>query len=256
MAKDRGGKVYIGTSGWVYKGWNKTFYPEDLPAKDQFRFYTTLFPTVEINATFYRLPTKNMVKGWRDRAPEGFVFAVKGSRFITHILKIQGVAHGVNRYFTRIKPLAARIDPVLWQLPPFLKQDLGRLKKFLGRLPSPYRHALEFRHESWFNDDTYAVLREHNAALVWVSTLKFPPRWEVVTADFVYVRFHGLEGGPYHDYQRSELRPWAQRLRDQAAAGRKAYVYFNNDLNVRAPDNARQLMDLLGDAAVRTPAAK
>src|SRR4051812_7571908 len=113
------GNVYIGTSGWVYKGGQKIFYPEDLPARSQIDFYVTQFPTVEISATFYRLPTLKTARGWRDKAPPGFVFAVKGSRFITHIKKLTGVARGLDKYFSRLKPMAQRIRPVLWQLPPF-----------------------------------------------------------------------------------------------------------------------------------------
>lgn len=116
------GKVYIGTSGWVYKDWQKHFYPADIPARAHFQYYTSQFPTVEINATFYRLPTLRMVKGWREKAPPGFVFAVKGSRFITHILKISRASKGLRKYFSRIKPMAKRTGPILWQLPPFMKK--------------------------------------------------------------------------------------------------------------------------------------
>src|SRR3989440_4631329 len=111
--------VYIGTSGWSYKGWEKTFYPKQTAVAEHFQFYATQFPTVEINATFYRLPTPKMVKGWRDKAPPGFVFALKGSRFVTHILKITGASKGLRKYFSRVKPMGKRVGPILWQLPPF-----------------------------------------------------------------------------------------------------------------------------------------
>ena len=245
------GKVYIGTSGWVYKEWQKHFYPADIPAKKQFEFYATQFPTVEINATFYRLPTLKMVKGWRDKAPPGFVFAVKGSRFITHILKISGASKGLRKYFSRIKPMEKRIGPVLWQLPPFMKKSPERLEKFLKILPKNYCHAVEFRHESWYEGkDTFEVLRKYKIAQVNLSSLGMPMN-PTITADFVYIRFHGLEGGAAHDYTRAELAPWARFIRKQSGVGRNVYAYFNNDVNVHAPDNARMLMKMVGKSAVR-----
>jgi uncharacterized protein YecE (DUF72 family) len=245
------GKVYIGTSGWVYKEWQKHFYPADIPAKEHFQFYATQFPTVEINATFYRLPTLKMVKGWRDKAPPGFVFALKGSRFITHILKISGASKGLRKYFSRINPMKARVGPILWQLPPFLKKSPERLEKFLKILPKDYCHAVEFRHASWYEDDeAFEVLRKYNAAHVWLSSLRMPENF-TDTADFIYIRFHGLKGGARHDYTRAELEPWARNIRKQARAGKNVYAYFNNDLNVRAPNNARTLMEMVGSAAVK-----
>jgi uncharacterized protein YecE (DUF72 family) len=245
------GKVYIGTSGWVYKGWQKEFYPADVPAREQLPFYMTQFPTVEINATFYRLPGLNMVKGWRDKAPAGFVFAVKGSRFITHMKKLVNLGGGLNRFFRRIQPLEKRIGPILWQLPPFMKFDPSRLENFLKRLPASYCHAVEFRHPSWYDDEsTFEILRRHGAAHVSLSSLGMP-RNLTVTAEFVYLRFHGLQNGPAHDYTRDELKPWAKHVSEQAAAGKNVYVYFNNDLNVRAPNNAKMLMSMVGKAAVK-----
>ncbi len=243
-------KVYIGTSGWVYKEWQKHFYPEDVPAKRQFEFYATQFPTVEINATFYRLPTLKMVRGWRDQAPPGFVFALKGSRFITHILKISGASKGLRKYFSRVNALEKRTGPVLWQLPPFMKKDPQRLEKFLKILPKNYCHAVEFRHPSWYDgDEAFDLLRKYHAAHVNLSSLKMPMNL-TVTADFVYIRFHGLEGGAYHDYTRTELEPWAKFIKYQARTGRNVYAYFNNDLNVHAPDNAKLLMKMIGKATV------
>lgn len=245
------GTVYIGTSGWVYKDWQKHFYPENIPAKRHFQYYATQFPTVEVNATFYRLPTLNMVKGWRDKAPPGFVFAVKGSRFITHILKISGASKGLRKYFSRIKPMEQRIGPVLWQLPPFMKKSPERLEKFLKILPKTYCHAVEFRHPSWYEgDEAFDVLRKYKAAHANLSSLRMPMNL-TVTADFVYIRFHGLEGGAAHDYTRAELERWAAFIRKQSRAGNNVYAYFNNDVNVHAPDNARMLMQMVGKAAAK-----
>jgi uncharacterized protein YecE (DUF72 family) len=242
-------QVYIGTSGWSYKSWDKTFYPHEVPKVRQFEFYATQFPTVEINATFYRLPAENMVRGWRDRAPPGFVFAVKGSRFITHMKKLANLDGAVKKFFDRIGPMKRRVGVILWQLPPNLHLDLPRLDDFLAQLPRGYEYAVEFRHASWIVDETLEVLRRHGVANVSLSTLNMP-RDLRVTSDVVYIRFHGLEGGAAHDYTRSELEPWAEHIRRQARRGKTVYAYFNNDLNYRAPGNARMLMKMVGTEAV------
>lgn len=252
MAKRRG-EIWIGTSGWVYKNWAKTFYPEDWPKKDQFLFYIRRFPTVEINATFYRLPTPPIVEGWRKKAPKGFLFAVKGSRYITHIKRLNEAEPALQEYFRLIDGLKPHLGPVLWQLPPSFKHspaNIGRLANFLGLLPGRHRHAVEFRHSSWLRPEVFALLKKHGVANVWLSSHRMPPD-HTVTADFVYLRFHGLKDGPAHNYTTAELKPWARAL---AEAARPAFVYFNNDLNTRAPFNALELMKLLrGSVAAFAP---
>lgn len=242
-------RIFIGTSGWVYKDWADDFY-RGLRAKDYFGHYAAQFPTVEINATFYRLPNLKMVRGWRARAPRGFVFAVKGSRFITHVKRLGNLERSVGVFTRRIRPLKKKLGPLLWQLPPSLQRDLPRLEKFLNRLPKNLSHAIEFRHPSWLEDGTFELLRAHNAAFVSVSSMRMPPNFSV-TADFIYIRFHGLAGGARHDYTKKELKPWAEHIRGQAANGKKVFAYFNNDLNVRAPANAKLLMEMCGDSAAR-----
>jgi uncharacterized protein YecE (DUF72 family) len=242
--------VWIGTSGWSYKGWASAFYPADWPKSDHLGFYATQFPTVEINATFYRLPTIQAVENWRRKAPAGFVFAVKGSRYITHIKRMKGAKQGLEKYFERIEHLAERLGPILWQLPPTLKKDPDQLKAFLRELPAHRQHAIEFRHPSWIDEQTFALLHNYKAALVWISSRAMPVNF-TVTADFVYLRFHGLEHGAAHDYTRAELDPWASQLRKCARAGKPAFVYFNNDWNARAPANARTLMEMSGKHAVQ-----
>ena len=236
--------IYIGTSGWVYKEWANDFY-RGLKPKEHFAFYATQFPTVEINATFYRMPSLKMVHGWRDKAPEKFIFAVKGSRFITHIKRLNNLERSVTNFISHIKPMKDRLGPLLWQLPPSFKKDLLRLKNFLKRLPKTFSHAIEFRHPDWMIDDTFELLRQYNVACVGISSQRMPQNFSV-TADFVYTRFHGLKGGARHDYTRAELEPWADHIRTQAAAGKTAFAYFNNDVNVRAPGNAKVLMQLCG----------
>lgn len=244
--------VWIGTSGWVYKQWAGNFYPKGWPKKNEFGYYVRHFPTVEINATFYRLPTLKMVRGWHDKAPPGFIFAVKGSRYLTHIKRLRDTSRGLQKYFRRLVPLGDRTGPILWQLPPsFAKDDetFRRLERFLVKLPKQYQHAIEFRHPSWMDEQTFELLRRHHAANVWLSSLRMPADY-TITADFVYLRFHGLQGGAYHDYTDAELRPWAEQLVKAARHGVPSYVYFNNDLNTRAPLNGAALMRLVAGFTV------
>ncbi len=242
-------RIYIGTSGWGYKEWANDFYC-GLKPKEHFSFYSTQFTTVEINATFYRLPDVRVVHGWRDKAPVGFIFAVKGSRFVTHIKRLNELERSVGNFTRRIRPLGEKLGPLLWQLPPNLGRDLPRLENFLERLPKSLRYAIEFRHPDWMADETFDLLRKYHAAFVSVSSMRMPTNLSV-TSDFIYVRFHGLTGGARHDYTREELRPWAEHIREQAAAGKSVFAYFNNDLNVRAPNNAKFLMEMCGDLVAK-----
>jgi uncharacterized protein YecE (DUF72 family) len=187
------------------------------------------------------------VRGWRERAPAGFRYAVKGSRFVTHFKRLVGVEDSVQRFFDRIDDLGDSLGPALWQLPPDLEEDLAVLEAFLSSLPGNRRHAVEFRHPSWLTEATFGLLREHGVAYVPVSSRRMPRRF-AVTAEFAYARLHGLAGGYAHDYTKRELRPFARFLAD-AGVG---YAYFNNDGNARAPKNAAELVELLGDAALRS----
>jgi len=232
-------RIFIGTSGWSYKEWANDFY-HGLKPSEHFRFYASQFSTVELNASFYRLPALKTVHGWQERVPSNFIFAVKGSRLITHIKRLNDLDGLVTNFIRRMQPLRKKLGPLLWQLPPNFKPDLPRLDKFLKRLPPRLSHAIEFRHPDWMMDETFKLLRKHGAAFVSVSSLRMPQNFSV-TANFVYIRFHGLSGGPRHDYSRAELEPWAGHIREQAAKGRKVFAYFNNDLNVRAPKNAELL---------------
>ncbi|HZV36400.1 MAG TPA: DUF72 domain-containing protein [Verrucomicrobiae bacterium] len=240
--------VYIGTSGFSYKSWGNTFYPEEVPKYRQLEFYQTQFPTVEINATFYRLATLAMTRRWHDVAPEGFLYAIKGSRFITHIKRLKDVEEALDTFFKRIAPLKEKTGSILWQLPPTFQKDCVRLGDFLRLLPKNYRHAVEFRHVSWFEDDeVLKLLKKYRAAFVSVSSGRMPMNFSVTT-DFIYIRFHGLAGGAAHDYTRAELQPWADHI--LAHRDKTAFIYFNNDVNVRAPQNARELMGMIGERAL------
>jgi uncharacterized protein YecE (DUF72 family) len=230
------GEVRVGTSGWQYDDWRGgVVYPEGIGPARWLAHYVTLFPTVEVNSTFYRLAKQPAVQRWRDTAPPGFEFVLKGSQFITHRLKLKDAAAAVGRFFEPVSPVLDRTAAILWQLPPNFKRNLDRLDSFLAALPAGPRYAVEFRDDDWFHGDVYEVLDRHGTAHVWLSS--------------------SLTEEPYrYDYSRAELEPWAQRLREVAADGTPAWVFFNNDYEGHAVRNAEVLIELLGEAAYPWPA--
>ncbi len=246
------GTIAVGTSGWSYNDWAGSFYPERLPRSKWFEHYVGRFPTVEINATFYRLPTEAMVRSWAEKAPPGFRFVVKGSRLITHIRRLEGCDDELENFFERVKGLGEALRVVLWQLPPSLRCDVDRLFRFVSLLPKEIGHAIEFRHPSWLVTEAFDVLRDHNIAQVSVSSTKMPEDF-TITASFVYCRFHGLKAGYAHDYSATELKPWVSFLKKSFSKGLKGYAFFNNDARARAPKNAQELIEALGPAAVSWP---
>jgi uncharacterized protein YecE (DUF72 family) len=246
-------KIYIGTSGWMYKSWANTFYPKACPAKRHLEFYVTEFPTVEINASFYRLPSETAFESWRKLAPQGFLYAVKGSRAVTHFKRLRPGAKSFKLLLERARLLGPKLGPILWQLPPNFKKNTERLAGFLKSLPRRFAHAIEFRDPSWLDKDIDALLKRYRVASVSVSSQVMPIHL-AVTANFVYVRFHGLKGGSAHDYTDQELEPWAEHLRRCARQGAKGFAYFNNDVNTRAPLNARRLMEMVGKYAAKPSA--
>lgn len=242
-----GACIRVGTSGWSYAHWDPSFYPQNTPADKRLAAYAQRLPTVEIDATFYRLPSEHAVTTWRDEVPPGFVFAVKGSRFVTHFRRLSDTDEAVANFAARISLLGDKLEVMLWQLPPDLEADTGLLDRFLTSLPRGVRHAIEFRHASWLTPETFEVLRAHGAAHVHVSSDKMPADL-TLTADFVYVRFHGT--AEYHGaYTHPALEPWSEFLTRQARAGRDGYVYFNNDFEGHAPQDAARLIAMLGDEA-------
>ncbi|MBE3076513.1 MAG: DUF72 domain-containing protein [Actinobacteria bacterium] len=247
------GRIRVGTSGWSYDHWAGVFYPDRLPAARRLEFYASRFDTVEIDATFYRLPSEHAVASWRDAVPDGFVFAVKGSRLITHFRRLADVDDALATFLGRMSVLGEKLDVVLWQLPPNLPADTVLLARFLKRLPTGrVRHVVEFRHESWLAEETFTVLREYGAAHVHVSSDAMPESL-TPTADFVYARFHGTSSC-HGAYDSPALEPWAGFLRGQADSGRDCYAYFNNDAAGHAPADAARLIDMLGVGATRTVA--
>jgi uncharacterized protein YecE (DUF72 family) len=239
--------VHIGCSGWNYKDWRGAFYPDKLPARLWLQHYATVFDTVEINNTFYRLPTESAVKGWVEQSPRGFRFAVKASRYITHIKRLREMPTYGRRYFEAIKPLTdtRKMGPVLWQFPANFQRDDERLAKALEALPKG-RHAFEFRHESWFVPDVYKLLRRHRAALVIGDDPERPFQAHELTTTWTYIRFHRGNRGRRGNYSNRELEEWRRRISGWRADV-EVYAYFNNDWEAFAPKNALWLKERLGD---------
>ena len=236
----------VGCSGWVYKDWRGAFYPDKLPQREWLRHYATEFNTVEINNTFYRLPSEDAIKKWIDDTPEEFCFAVKASRYITHIKRLKEPAKYVERFLERIAPLAEarKLTVILWQLPPNFGRDDERLDAALTaiREQTACRNAVEFRHPTWFVNDAYDLLRQHGAALAIADSPRYPFATREITTDWTYVRFHWGARGVRGHYSDRELVTWKRRI---AAWRSKAEVlaYFNNDWEAFAIDNARKLRD-------------
>ncbi len=231
-------QLRIGTSGWTYDDWVGRFYPPAIKSADRLSYYAQRFNTVEINATFYRLPTDTMVSAWNRRLPGGFHLVVKGWRAITHFRKLADCGGVLNEFFERVGRLCA-LRVVLWQLPPSLHKDIQRLEGFLTLLPQQWRYAVEFRHASWWDAETVEVLRRHGAAMAAISHPRLPddllPR-----TDLLYVRFHGLGRQLYrYDYSDAELQQWVDRLYPHLP-GRTLYAFFNNDFQANAPRNAQR----------------
>ena len=235
----------VGTSGWSYAGWKGVVYPKGLKQGDWLPFYARHLASVEINASFYRLPAEKTVRGWVERTPGGFLFAVKAWRAITHFRRLADCDGHLAAFFERIEPLGDKCGPVLFQLPPRFAVDVGRLEAFLERLPGRHRHVFEFRDESWHCDAVFAALTRHNAAFCPFELAdQRSPR--VATADFVYVRLHGREARYRGAYDAAALADWADWLLTQMAGGRDAYVYFDNtDDADHALRNAERLDALL-----------
>jgi uncharacterized protein YecE (DUF72 family) len=230
-------RVWIGCSGWNYAEWREAVYPKGLPQSRWLEHYATLFDTVEVNSTFYRLPERDSVARWVEQTPEDFVFAVKASRYLTHIRRLRDLEEGVARLYERIEPLARtpKMGPVLWQLPANFRRDDERLRQALSALPDK-RHAFEFRHESWFTPEVYDLLRAHGAALVIGDHPQRPFQAHEFTANWTFIRFHYGSRGRNGNYSESELEEWAVRI-DGWRRGAEVYAYFNNDWRGYAAKN-------------------
>jgi uncharacterized protein YecE (DUF72 family) len=267
--------VRVGISGWRYEPWRKVFYPEGLPRRRELEFCACHFPTVEINGSFYSLQRPEYYQQWYDETPAGFVFAVKGSRYITHMLRLNRIEKPLaNFYASGVLNLRDKLGPFLWQFPPMFRFTPDKLEAFFRLLPRNtaqalalarrrdarmigrsrlaidanrrLRHAVEVRHPSFMTGEFIALLRKHGIGLVVADTAGKWPRMFHVTADFVYVRLHGDIKIYTSGYSDRALASWARRIRAWDRDGRDVYVYFDNDVKVRAPFDALNLMRMLG----------
>ena len=232
--------VRVGCSGWQYRHWRGDFYPAELAQSRWFAHYALTFDTVEINNTFYRLPPPETFAKWRDQAPAGFLYAVKASRFLTHMKKLKDPADPLVRFFGRARHLGPHLGPVLYQLPPRWPVDLPRFEHFLRSLPAQYQHAIEFREPSWYDDRVFAMMEQHRVALC-LHDMHGSATGRTRVGPFVYVRFHfgtSKYGGRYDD---DRLDDWADWLASQIREGFSAYAYFNNDVGGHAPRDAVRL---------------
>jgi len=267
--------IRIGISGWRYEPWRGVFYPEGLPQRRELEFAARHFPSVEINGSFYSLQRPEYYQDWHDATPHGFVFAVKGSRYITHLRRLKDIEHPLANFFASgLFNLRDKLGPFLWQFPPMFRFDAERLGQFFSKLPRTtqqalslarrrdarlkgrarlaidvyrkLRHAIEIRHPSFMCKEFTALLREHDIGLVVADTAGKWPRMFDVTSDFVYVRLHGDVKLYSSGYTRRALAQWARRIRAWDRAGKDVYVYFDNDMKVKAPFDALNLMRRLG----------
>jgi uncharacterized protein YecE (DUF72 family) len=283
LAAEESGMIRLGISGWLYPAWRGTFYPKGLPQRDELAYASRAFNSIEINGTFYSLKSPDSFNRWQEEAPEDFVFAVKGARFITHMKQLKDCETPLANFFAQgVLALGRKLGPILWQLPARMPFDAERIERFIALLPrdtaaaarlarrhdrqimigrtllepaasTPIRHALEVRHESFRDRRFLALLRRAGVALV-VSDAPGWPRFEEVTADFLYLRLHGAEELYSSGYDSAALDLWAERIGRWAAGAlpaqnqrsRDVYVYFDNDAKVRAPADARALAVRLG----------
>jgi uncharacterized protein YecE (DUF72 family) len=239
-------RILIGTSGWSYASWRGPFFPREVMVKHHLQFYATQFSTAELNGVFYRTPTIEAVRGWRDNTPDGFVFAWKASKFITHWKRLTDKSrNSLALLESRLRILGPKAGPVLLQLPPMFTANYDRLASFLRLLQARRRYAFEFRHPSWYQPAVLRLLREHDISLCLSDHHDAPAPWQV-TASFVYVRGHGPSGRYKGHYSDRTLRSWARDIAKWKRGGRDVYVYFDNDQKSAAPADALRLMKLTG----------
>ena len=254
-------QLRIGCSGWNYTSWKGRFYPADMPASRWLQHYLSVFDTVEVNNTFYRLPEAETFASWREQTPGSFVMAVKASRFLTHMKRLRDPEEPLERLFSRASELGPRLGPVLYQLPGNFHIDLPRLEGFLRALPlrpvprsrHPLQHVIEFRHRSWYVGETYQLLEAHGVALC-LHDKAGSAIAEPAIGPFVYVRFHGTNGHYHGSYDTAALTRWAWRLAELWRSGRDVYAYFNNDPEAMATRNARTLRSIVDQLLQRATA--
>ncbi|HZA01525.1 MAG TPA: DUF72 domain-containing protein [Hyphomicrobiaceae bacterium] len=243
-------RAHVGTSGWNYRWWRGVFYPEDVPQRDWHSYYVRHFDTVEINATFYRLQRVETFERWRAAAPQGFVYAVKAGRFITHLKRLQDCEEPLANFLEGVRALGATLGPILYQLPPRFESDAGRLDAFVDLLPKDLVHVFEFRDASWFNPQIKQLLERRGLVFCIHDHGRLEvPTW--VTGPAAYWRFHGFTRGPGGNYADDALAAAAKRMREELARGVPVYAYFNNDAHGYAVQDAMRLVKMLGIGEAR-----
>lgn len=234
------GVLYVGTSGWHYKHWKEVFYPITILSKDYLKYYAHHFKTVEINNTFYKLPDISTLKNWRTQVPAPFIFSVKASRFFTHIKKLNVDKEGLQIFFKRISQLKGKLGPILFQLPPSWKKNIDKLSAFLKNLPRKYHKSFEFRNATWYDEEVYALLKKYNCAFcIYQLAGHLSPL--ITTADFVYIRLHGPKNKYQGKYAASTLALWKKRCTEWQKMGMDVYIYFDNDEQGYAIQNAQAM---------------
>jgi len=237
-------RYFIGTSGWHYEHWQDIFYPAKLSKNKWLEFYARHFSTVELNNTFYRLPSEAAFAAWYNVSPTDFSFAVKVSRFITHIKRLRDTENSVANFLARAEILKEKLGPLLYQLPPNMHRNDERLESFLLTLPKGMKHIFEFRHESWLDEKVFSLLHKYGAGLCVFDMPGFTSPL-VATADFAYIRFHGSTGLYFSCYSDEELADWAKKISALAAGLKEVYIYFNNDAEAFAVKNAMTIREYL-----------
>lgn len=239
------GKIYIGTSGWNYKGWKDLFYPRDVKQADLLRKYAESFASVELNTSFYHLPKRASVESWAEQSPDNFLFSCKASRYLTHMKKLKDPQEGLERLWEVFVPLGRKLGPVLFQLPPGWRTNTERLAEFIDYLPARYQYTFEFRDQSWLCQEVYDLLGENNINLCFYDFKQYRSP-EVVTADFIYIRLHGPMETPYWgSYSDADLNSYARKIKHWSTAGKDVYCYFDNDQEANAPRDALRLISNL-----------
>ena len=248
--------VHIGTSGWHYKHWVGRYYPADMKPPGMLAHYLRDFDTVELNNTFYHLPKEESFDSWRKSTPRDFTFAVKGSRFLTHMSKLKDPQRGLSNFLPRAERLRGKLGPILWQLPPRWNVNVERLEEFLRHLPRKHRYAFELRNATWMTDDVYDVLRRYNAAFCIYELAGYQSPMEI-TADWTYIRLHGPTQFKYQgSYTDARLAGWADRIRAWKRKMTAIYVYFDNDDSAYAVNNALTLKSLVAKRGATSQVAR
>lgn len=237
-------KIHIGTSGWYYKHWDDVFYPKEVKSTDRLHFYAAQFCTVEVNTTFYHLPSLETVKNWNDLVPKNFIFSIKASRYITHIKRLVDYEKSLPKFFESLKSIQSKLGPILFQLPPSFEKNAERLEAFLKHLKKDHNYTFEFRHPSWFDDEIYSLLKHYQAALC-ITDLGGSLSPEEITAKFIYIRLHGPKSAYQGYYGTKKLTIWKDKLLKWAHEGLSIYCYFDNDEKGYAIQDASELKKMI-----------